>query len=781
MVFNNNLLLGAAGAAGAGGYTIPYSARFNSVDSSYLYRTPAVVGNQTTWTWSGWVKLGKFSGQRSLFASYGTSVTWCTFSIDPSGDLFLYHISGASDYGYYTAAVIRDPSAWYSVILCVDTTQATAANRVKLYINGIQQVLTPSYGDFPQNYSTFINYTFQHRLGSNPDVATYFDGYLSEVNFIDGQALTPSSFGEVNSDTGQWQAKEYEGAYGTNGFYLDFADSGALGTDVSGNANTFTTSGLTSADQLTDTPTDNFPTLNPLATGMAATLSDGNLAFSFGGDDGAPATFATGSTGSYRFRVNITTLGAVAAVAVITPAAYDAITNWGNINLGAGSGQYAYRSNGDKYSGGSAVAYGASFTSSDYVEAEYDANEGTLVFYKNGTTQGTAYTGLSGPMFFAISRNASGGGSVIGTVDFGQLGTVGDTNVLSTATLPDPTIADPSAHFNSVAYAGDGSIGRSIDAGLATDLVWIKERDGASDHALFDQVRGALKNLSSNTTGAETTSLANTDVSAFNSSGVVVNPSYFVNVNSSGFNYISWHWKANGAGSSNTDGSINTTATSVNTTAGFSISTYTGTGSNATVGHGLGIAPKMVIVKRRDSTSSWRVYHAGLTSAAYVLNMESTDAEGVNATVWNSTDPTSSVFSIGTNAEVNTSGGTYVAYCFAEVEGFSKFGSYTGNGSSNGPFVYCGFRPAMIICKKSSSAGNDWVIFDNQRDTYNVGNHQLKPNTSEAEFSGGTAHQFDFVSNGFKFRSTGSDINTSGATYIFMAFAESPFKTANAR
>jgi hypothetical protein len=788
MVFQNDILAGAAGAAG--GYTIDQSIRFNDNDSAYLTRTPGSAGNRRTWTWSAWVKLGNLTIDRSLFSANADGCE-LRYAYGGSGadNLRFYNYSGSYTNDAHTSALYRDPSSWYHVVLAVDTTQATASNRIKIYVNGVDQILVDGLGAQvapAQNTELGVNTTSAHYIGRFSNGASrYMDGYMAEIHFIDGTALDPTSFGKVNSDTGQWVPIAYTGSYGTNGFYITGEDSADLGADDSGNGNDFTSSGLTTADQLTDTPTDNFPTLNPLATGMATTLYDGNLAFSFGSDDGAPATFATGSTGSYRFRVNITTLGAPAAVAVITPAAYDAITNWGFINLGEDSGQYAYRSNGDKYSGGSAVAYGASFTSSDYVEAEYDANAGTLVFYKNGTTQGTAYTGLSGPMFFAISRNASGGGSVIGTVDFGQLGTVGDTNVLSTATLPDPTIADPSAHFNSVAYAGDGSIGRSIDAGLATDLVWIKERDGASDHALFDQVRGALKNLSPNTTGAETTSLANTDVSAFNSSGVVVNPSYFVNVNSSGFNYISWHWKANGTGSSNTEGSVTSTV-SANQTAGFSIATFQkpAADTNQTVGHGLGTTPAMTILRWRSGTggpASWYVWHQSFSSVGF-LRLQGTDAFTADTTVFSSA-PSSTVVNTGTAIDSDTDTTEFVMYNFAEVEGFSKFGSYTGTANADGPFVYCGFRPSWVLIKQATTSARDWIIQDATRNPYNVTNLQLLPNTSQAEattfFS--QSAEIDILSNGFKVRSSAARVSESGATYIVAAFAESPFKTANAR
>jgi hypothetical protein len=524
-----------------------------------------------------------------------------------------------------------------------------------------------------------------------------------------------------------------------------------------------------------DTPTDNFPTLNPLATGMAATLSDGNLAFSFGSDDGAPATFATGSTGSYRFRVNITTLGAAAAVAVITPAAYDAITNWGNINLGAGSGQYAYRSNGDKFSGNSAVAYGASFTSSDYVEAEYDADAGTLVFYKNGTTQGTAYTGLSGPMFFAISRNASGGTAVIGTVDFGQLGTVGDTNVLSTATLPDPTIADPSAHMQTTTYTGNGSTLAVDQAGNSTfqpDLVWIKNRvDGTAHHRVFDAVRGATKALYPSGTFVEATE---SGVTSFDADGFTLGSQS--DSNGSGEGHVAWQWKAdNTSGSSNTDGSITSTV-AANTTAGFSICTTSGSGGAGTFGHGLGVTPSLIIPFRRTDADSHWVFHQAL-GPTKGIPLNSSDAATTSVNFWNDTSPTSSIVNVGNTH--NNSGDTYVFYCFAEVDGFSKAGSYVANASTDGPFVYCGFRPAWVIFFIIAGSVAGRSMLDSVRDPYNPEDSILQANTTAVE-SSGSSYYTDFVSNGFKLR-TSSDMNSSGRTVAYMAFAESPFKTANAR
>lgn len=324
-------------------------------------------------------------------------------------------------------------------------------------------------------------------------------------------------------------------------------------------------------------------------------------------------------------------------------------------------------------------------------------------------------------------------------------------------------------------YTGNASARSITNSGaMKPDLVWIKSRNNTWSNALTDAVRGTGKYLKSNSTDAESTD-ANS-LTSFNSNGFSLG-SVGGSFNSNGDTYVAWQWRASGTTVSNTAGSITSTV-SVNTTAGFSIATYTGTGSNATVGHGLGVAPKMVIVKRRDSTGSWPVYNASLPSAAYEMFLERTEAAGTPSASWNNTAPTSTVFSIGTGVAVNVNGGTYVAYCWSEVNGFSKIFSYTGNGSTDGPFVYCGFKPAYVLIKNSSTTGTDWVAIDNKRLGYNVTDVALNPNRDYAENSG---YSIDLLSNGFKIRTTTSYMNTNGSTYVFMAFAENPFKYANAR
>jgi len=328
-------------------------------------------------------------------------------------------------------------------------------------------------------------------------------------------------------------------------------------------------------------------------------------------------------------------------------------------------------------------------------------------------------------------------------------------------------------------YTGTGSnlsISNAVNGvSYQPDLVWIKNRNSTQSHCLYDSVRGATKQLNSNNTGAEGTYAG---VSSFDTGGFSIGTA---DNNTSGYTYVGWQWKAGGTAVSNTSGSI-TSQVSANTTAGFSVVTYTGTGSTATVGHGLTVAPQMIIVKRRNAAGDdWPVYHVGLTSAAYRIYLDTTGAQVNDPTGFmNSTAPTSSVFTVGSNGSINGSGGTYVAYCFAPVAGYSAFGSYTGNGSTDGPFVYTGFRPRFIMIKGSSFASN-WFIEDSSRNGYNVNSGvALRPNLSSAE-DGTTTYDLDILSNGFKLRSSAADSNTSGATFIWAAFGENPFKYANAR
>jgi hypothetical protein len=331
------------------------------------------------------------------------------------------------------------------------------------------------------------------------------------------------------------------------------------------------------------------------------------------------------------------------------------------------------------------------------------------------------------------------------------------------------TIKKPSDYFNTKLYTGNGSDAHSITGvGFQPDFVWIKNRDGTWNHALFDSVRGATKKLESDTTDAEAT--ASSFLQSFNSDGFTLGTSG--TANASGEANASWNWLANGAGSANTDGSISSTV-SANTTSGFSIVSYTGGGSaGATVGHGLGIKLGMILLKRRDGlASNWAVYHKSLGATKYLI-LNETDSSATSNTRWNDAEPTSTVFTLGSSGDVSGSGEDFIAYCFAEKQGYSKFGSYTGNGNADGTFVYTGFKPAFVMSKRSDAI-DGWRMMDTTRSSYNVAQHRLLADAYAAEVVG-TAQGKDFLSNGFKIRNTDSGYNASGGIYIYMAFAEQP-------
>ena len=330
-------------------------------------------------------------------------------------------------------------------------------------------------------------------------------------------------------------------------------------------------------------------------------------------------------------------------------------------------------------------------------------------------------------------------------------------------------IDNPKLYFQTKLYTGNGSTNHAItldgDENMQPDLSWIKQRSGAEWHILIDSVRGVTKYINSNDSGAERTS--SNFIESFDSNGFTLGSANDTNQNSQ--TYASWNFKAGGTASSNTDGSI-TSSVSANQDAGFSIVSYTGTGANATVGHGLGSVPKMIIYKMINGTKNWLVYHVanGNTHAQF---LNTTSAKDAASTYFQDTTPTSSVFSIGTDTHVNDTQ-NYVAYCFAEKQGYSKFGSYTGNGSTDGTFVYTGFKPAWVLWKRSDdSTGRDWQIYDNKRSTFNELNKRLRANTSDAET---TSTGMDFTSNGFKLRTSDGNYNASGANYIYMCFAENP-------
>jgi hypothetical protein len=398
------------GNQSAGGYDVDNSLRFNSGSSDYLNRTPSSSSNRKTWTWSAWVKRAKI----------GSGLFEAMWAVDPSprqyiafyqDKLYSYGTNGGDILEIFSTALFRDLSAWYHIVFVFDTTEATGSDRVKVYINGVQQTLsfsiTPSL-----NRDGAFNTTQSHTIGGENSSFPQFNGYMSEVVFIDGQALDPTSFGEFDGSSGIWKPIDVSGlTFGTNGYYLDFENSGSLGADVSGNGNNFTVNNLTSIDQTTDTPTNNYATANGLDL-SGGNLSEGNTKLTAdGGWDGVRATVHYPSSGKWyaELYVNSRTTGVSVGV----------LRTDRNIlgDLGNDVGAYVYNSgDGRKYNNGGNSAYGATWGTGDTISVLWDADTNTLVFYKNGVSQGTAWSGLTGEYGLAFNCN----GSDSATINFGN-------------------------------------------------------------------------------------------------------------------------------------------------------------------------------------------------------------------------------------------------------------------------------------------------------------------------------------------------------------------------
>lgn len=787
----------------SGGYTIGKSVRLRSSASAYFNRTPSSSTNRRISTFSAWIKwsLTGSSAYPEIFSAAANGLLYKDAFYFSNNTLAII-FNGGVTYSLVTTQVFRDPSAWYHFVMAIDTTQATASNRVKLYVNGLQ-ITAFSTANYPiQNYDPNFNSAIVHNIGRSTDANDYYDGYMAEINFIDGQQLTPSSFGTTNATTGVWQPAKYTGTYGTNGFYLNFSSNGtsaALGTDFSGNSNTWTvnnvsvTAGVT-YDSMLDSPTvsatsSNYCVSNPLDKNTNLNVTNGNLQ-----STGTAAqyqairgTFGV-SSGKWYFEATITAnnfasngvnvgVGQITAPFTAGPGAATNAWMYSN-NNGAGAGR--------KINGATSTTYGATYTTNDVIGVALDLGAGSLEFYKNGTSQGVAYSsGVTGELFPFVSMYSTDAIEVnFGQRPFTYTPPTGFV-ALNTYNLPASTITNGAAYMAATLYTGNGStqtVSNAVNGvSMQPDFVWVKSRQYTTvGHSLFDVLRpiGAntsLPRLVSNTTDAETN---NGGLTAFVSNGFSLNNDAYINSTSTGGNMVAWQWKAGGAGVSNTNGSITSTV-SVGATQGFSVVTYTGNGgASGTIGHGLGVAPSMIIIKNRTSSvENWVTYHSslGATSPIY-LNL--TLAAGSGSGIFNSTAPTSSVFSVGSSAGVNAAT-TYVAYCFATVKGFSAFGSYTPNNSSDGPFIYLGFRPRWLMIKNSSAAGYDWTILDSSRTPYNLVNGYLLANASDAEATG--FNQIDILSNGFKIRQAGGNINPASGTIIYAAFCENPFKNALAR
>ena len=756
-------------------YTIDQSCRFNDDDDAQLVSPTISSGSERIGTWSFWYKRANLGQVAEIYDVYRTSTSNMAirirFNASDQLQVICENDSGAAIVSRVTTQVFRDPSAWGNFHIKVDTGQTDDTSCV-IYHNGVQITAfgTKTNPGSATDANLFTSGKSAY-IGSTPAGAGDYDGYLSQFTVQDGVVGVPADVGETSSDTGQWIPKSVSGlTFGTNGSLLAFQDSSALGDDTSGNDNDFTASGLAAADQTPDSPTLNRAVLNAAQDGSSATavMSEGNTRVAVSGSTRIQRMSTIPLVGKVYWEVlSVDNSQNIAGICdnTVFPMEYNDfhellpphVMVYDNLNLWYNSSYttYSQPSNGQRRM------------------FAFDADTGELWGGVNGTwhnsgdpAAGTGEVGTVGTTttWFIVIGGKSGADQqlILGSGNMSHTVPSGFTADLDVSQLADPTIADPSGSFQSTIYTGDGATTLAVNQGgnstFTPDFVWVKNRDQADAHLLFDLPRGVTNYLISNTGGGQATG-ADT-VESFDSDGFTVGDD--VRVNTSGEKYVGWQWLESD-------------------TAGFDVFTFTGTGSAHTISHSLGVAPELIIIKNQNITSDWWVYHAANTSAPETdyLVLNTTAATTDSATAWNDTAPTSSVFSVGTASNVNGDGNSHIAYIFAGVEGYSKFGFYTGNGNANGPFVWCGFKPAVVIIKRTDST-SDWTIKDAARNPYNVVDNALLPDAPNTEYNA-TWVYVDFLSNGFKVRSTDNSQNTSSGTYVFAAWADTPFKTANAR
>ena len=802
---------------------------------TWLARTPD-AGNRKTHTLSVWVKRSGIAASQNILEARGSGDAGNTDIWFDANDKL--EVSGASTYFRVTDRVFRDINAWYHLVFRFDTTQGTANNRLLIYVNGSVITEFNTNNAYSQNTDYGIGGNVEHRIG---DGYGHFDGYMARYEFIDGLSLGPENFGETKN--GIWIAKAYGGSYGTNGHKLEFketgtdADANGLGADTSGNNNHYTPTAILGHDSaFPDCPENNFATLLGESSESSDYQSYANGAYYEGnlnvkgvsGWTNGKSNFLVNSGKWYaECRVNAWQANNYVRIGVFARPArtYDEYF-W----LGDGTAQIDATARNDRV---------GTFTTGDILQFVIDLENNNIFFGKNNTWQNSAtaseiVAGTSTNAFASGSEVPTGDGHNYGfyfnphtnttniTVNFGQDSSFGGTETAQTntdengqgnfyyqppagflamcsANITKPTIGPDSAtqaddYHNTVLWNGNGSSNAITGVGFKPDWLWSKDLTGTENHIFLDSSRGLTHRLSSNNDDGETTD-SNAVISSFDTDGFTLTQYHDSNQNSS--RNVGWCWKANGGvatASGSESGDNPAHSVQANPTAGFSIVTFTGTQAVGTVPHGLGAVPKMIILKNREvNGNGWIVYHEHVDQTDFVF-LNNTNLRADNANRFNDTKPTSTVFTLGADANINDDGVGIVAYVFADVEGYSKFGHYDANGNANGTVVFTGFRPAFVMLKNidNNTNGGNWVIMDDTRLGDDIGAippilSQIKANSSDAEFDSGSYPLADFLANGFKLRSggTGSGIarnvnNANGNDYIYMAFAHSPFKFANA-
>ena len=788
-------ILTRLGSSAASDYEIERSLRHNSADSTYFSRTPSGTSSRTTFTFSFWTKFTSSDDSGAVFGVWQDNTSRDTLRF-LSGQINLQcgqHGENAQTSGYF-----RDPTSWYHIVCAVNTTQASAGDRVIIYVNNVAQTLGTN--QISQNREFKINTDNIHVIGCRWLSGSYdsgFNGYLADFHFVDGSKLTPSSFAETNTDTGQWVPKKYSGSHGTNGYHLKFDDNSGttattLGKDSSGNGNNFTpnnysvTSGETD-DSLLDTPFENFCTLNMKqpTTKQAGTVTNGSLDVA-GADyvlQRANWHFGPGgiTSGKWMWEVKNTSSSGLTQYGMYTGITGNFEQDGGEIALSADKSwasttSFAYKD----YTATSGTEPGAGNQSLGTMTFGLDLDAQTLKYYYNGSLLNTDST-IPDPAVtefapFIHSTNSGGSADWANShFNFGQRGfsyggssglTAAGYKALSTANIS-ITIDKSSDYFDNVLYSGTGSSNSITGLDFSPNLVIAKRRNTSGhSHLWIDTIRGGNTSFQTETVDPDNTN-ANRNMT-FDSNGVTFT-SDSGNVNASGGTYLLSAWKESA-------------------TAGFDMVEYTGnasgSGDSQTISHSLGVVPEMMIVKARSTPYSgggkWTVYHKDIpTPTENFLNLNTDTGKVTTSTdVWNQVAPTSSNFQVGYEFDTNKNGVQYMAYLWSSVAGFSKVGTYEGINNADGPYVHLGFRAQYLVIKNVDSDSRPWIVKTPKAPGYNPVPNWLRYDTTAEEVTNEYT-DVDFLSNGFKLRQNGSYTNNV-ASYVYLAVAAFPYKYANA-